>query len=177
MKEVYRIPESEFRTTEWSGGTTTELYIWPEGSSYAERRFSFRISSALVELESSVFTRLEGVKRFLTPLCEGFRLTVNGECVKLENGGILEFSGEDEVLCEGAGRDLNLMLKGVCGVMKLVRGPFAVYESRFCFLFAKEEAVLERDGEKLALPAGAFLKLGRGAYSVSGEAVIFLIDA
>jgi environmental stress-induced protein Ves len=176
MKDVWPVPTEEFRTTEWSGGTTTELFIWPEGSSYKERRFGARISTALVELESSSFTRLEGVRRFLTPLCAGFKLTVNGEKIKLPKGKVLEFSGEDEVFCEGAGRDLNLMLKGESGVMKLVSGGFAVYESGLAFLFTESDNTLEKDGEVLKLSAGEFLRIGVGAYRVGNTAALFLID-
>ena len=169
------IPSSSFKTTQWSGGTTTELYIWPEGSSYAERRFGFRISSALVELDESVFTRLEGVKRFITPLENGFTLVVNGEAIRLERCEALEFSGEDDVKCFGSGRDLNLMLKGCEGVMKPVSGAFRVYDCGNAFLFAPDGARLSSGEESACLPAGGFAKLGIGEYRLEGEAWLFLI--
>ena len=40
-------------TTTWSGGTTTQLAIAPEGAVYADRDFLWRLSSAKVELEHS----------------------------------------------------------------------------------------------------------------------------
>lgn len=183
MSGVRIIPESEFRTTRWSGGTTTELFIWPEGASYAERRFSVRISTALVELESSTFTSLPGVKRFLTPLCPGFELIVNGEKKNLPCGEVLEFSGDDAVECFGSGRDLNLMLKGAEGNMRIVSGTFAVENRAFAFIFAPDAVTLAFcDSEKNActsafLPARSFARIENGSYSANGNAVLFEIMA
>ncbi|MBQ1893835.1 MAG: HutD family protein [Clostridia bacterium] len=175
MSRIEIIPEERFVTAAWSGGTTTELFIFPEGSSYQERRFGFRISSALVELESSVFTRLEGVKRYLTPLGEGFLLNVNGRDVPLKNGEVLEFSGEDDVVCFGSGRDLNLMLKGYEGSMKLVSGLFRVYDSAHAFAFAPSGAELCSGDETASLPAGGFARLSVGEYLARGRIALFLV--
>lgn len=169
------IPMENYRTTKWSGGVTTELFIWPEGSSYAERRFSFRISSALVELEESVFTRLEGVKRYLTPLENGFTLTVNGSALHLERGEVLEFSGEDDVKCVGTGRDLNLMLKGCDGIMKPVSGAFRVYESEHALVYSPGGARIDSKGDTVILPAGGLAELSIDEYSAEGEAWLFLV--
>ena len=50
------ISRSHAVTTRWSGGTTTEFYIAPEGSSYTRRDFQIRISSATVDDPESDFT-------------------------------------------------------------------------------------------------------------------------
>lgn len=180
MGMIRILPDREFKTTTWSGGTTTELFIWPEGSSYGERRFSVRISTALVELESSVFTRLEGVERFLTPLCPGFLLTVNGEKKELRRGEVLCFSGEDEVLCEGAGRDLNLMLKAASGDMRVVKGDFTIEDCRMAFLFADGEQAVsfceeEASCTSVLLPARSFSEIAPGKYRTNGNAVLFVV--
>ena len=39
----------------WSGGRTTEIFIFPVGERYSDRNFLFRISTAEVELDSSDF--------------------------------------------------------------------------------------------------------------------------
>lgn len=59
------IPKSIQQTTEWSGGTTTELAIYPPESSYVNRDFAFRISTATVETEHSTFTSLPDYNRIL----------------------------------------------------------------------------------------------------------------
>lgn len=55
-------------STTWSGGTTTEFYLFPRDGSYKERRFDLRISSATVDLEASDFTLLPDYQRIITPL-------------------------------------------------------------------------------------------------------------
>ncbi len=41
-------------TSKWSGGDTTELLMYPSESSYKNRDFEYRLSTAKVEVESSV---------------------------------------------------------------------------------------------------------------------------
>ena len=60
--------QKEQKTSKWSGGTTTELAIFPEESDYAERRFTFRISTAYCREPFSVFTELPDTERLLMPI-------------------------------------------------------------------------------------------------------------
>lgn len=180
MQSITVIPDGEFKTSEWSGGTTTELFIWPEGSSYAERRFRVRISTANCRLEESHFTPLPGVKRFLTPLCAGFELTVNGRETPLPHGSVLEFSGGDDVTCRGSGRDLNLMLKGAEGSMRIVDGAFSVREDETAFVYAEHGAVISACFGKsfctsAFLHAGAFARLVQGSYQTWAPIVLFTV--
>ena len=180
MSGIRIIPRDEFKTTNWSGGTTTELFIFPEDASYSERRFSVRISTASVDTDESVFTSLPGVKRFLTPLSSGFDLTVNGERVNLPNGSVLEFSGEDDVICRGRGRDLNLMLKGVPGEMRLAEGDFPIASGVRAFVFAPEPCAVSYCCESglrctsALLMQHDFAELEEGNYHSSGRLVLFL---
>lgn len=43
------LDETAFTTSVWSGGKTTEMYMYPQTASYRDRNFLFRISSATVE--------------------------------------------------------------------------------------------------------------------------------
>ena len=53
------LTQDQYLTTLWSGGTTTQMAIAPEGAVYADRDFLWRFSSAKVELEhSGTFVRL-----------------------------------------------------------------------------------------------------------------------
>lgn len=181
MPYVKIIPKEQMRTTEWTGGTTTELFIWPEGASYAERRFSARISTATVDIEESVFTALPGVKRFLTPLCPGFELNVNGEKTALPYGSVLEFSGGDDVACRGSGRDLNLMLKGVSGAMSIETGVFRVPENALAFVFAPSETAIHFCSDCASCTSSLlmrhdFAEIGAGEYSASAPLVLFVIE-
>ena len=53
------LTKEDYVTTTWSGGTTTQLAIAPEGAVYADRDFLWRLSSAGVELEAH--RRAQGV--------------------------------------------------------------------------------------------------------------------
>lgn len=103
-----------FITTNWSGGTTTELRIMPEGALYSERQFDFRVSTATVDPGESRFTALPGVDRHLMILDGKIILRHAGmQDVFLEqfeqnqfDGGMTTVSfSQDEVV------DFNLMLR------------------------------------------------------------------
>lgn len=66
--------EHSLKTT-WSGGTTSQLYIFPEDAQFSDRNFDFRISSATIDVEESSFTSLPTYNRILAIL-EG-NLTLN----------------------------------------------------------------------------------------------------
>jgi len=78
------ITKDTFKTSLWSGGTTTELYIYPENSIYKNKDFWFRLSSATVELEKSTFTPLEGIKRYIAPINGSLKLFHNDRSLILE---------------------------------------------------------------------------------------------
>lgn len=69
-----RIRQSDFKTTQWSGGTTTELFIEPPGADFKERSFLYRISSATFTDTESDFSDFTGYQRFILPLAGGLRL-------------------------------------------------------------------------------------------------------
>lgn len=105
------IPFENLVTTEWAGGTTTQLFIFPENAKYKELNFDFRISTATIEIEHSVFTKLPGVKRTLMVL-DGTLELVH----KDQHSTILEkyekdhFDGDWETQSGGIAEDFNLMV-------------------------------------------------------------------
>lgn len=111
--EIIRKNESKIST--WSGGTTTQFYIYPENAIYAERNFKWRLSSAKVVAEESVFTPLPGISRIL--------MVIEGE-VSIEHQGhhsaVLKafekdsFSGDWTTRCVGEATDFNLMTSKEC---------------------------------------------------------------
>ena len=132
---ILHLSEKDYKTSIWSGGTTTELFIWPQGADYAKREFTFRISSAVVELAESDFTPLPGVERWITPLQGGFTLTHPGKA-PVVMGPLAEpyrFSGEEPTHCVGQATDFNLMLKGVMGQMTLCHDAAPVKPGFNCY--------------------------------------------
>ena len=68
--------ENDFLLSKWEGGTTKQLFIYPETSNYTARHFKLRLSVARVDLEESKFTSLPGTNRKLIILDDGFERKV-----------------------------------------------------------------------------------------------------
>lgn len=73
------IKQNQQQTTNWSGGTTTPLFIFPVDSAYASRDFLFRISTATVQTATSIFTDLTGYQRIIMLLQGNLSITHNNE--------------------------------------------------------------------------------------------------
>ncbi len=118
---------ADYVVSEWSGGKTTQLAIYPGGSVYAERKFTWRLSSATVQLESSDFTPLPDYERLISVLRGQMRLRHGDGCeIVLSPYEIHPFDGAVPTRSKGRCTDFNLMLrKGMCcgslGAIKLVR--------------------------------------------------------
>lgn len=116
--------ENDYRTAKWSGGLTTELAIAPEGSAYADRDFLWRLSSATVDAEESLFTSLPDYDRIIMTLKGEIRLSHNGGAwIGLSEYEPHAFDGGDETRSVGRVKDFNLMLrKGRCrGRVEVIR--------------------------------------------------------
>lgn len=106
--------ESDFSESNWSGGSTKQLYIFPEDASYADRNFQIRISTAKVEVSESTFTSLPGFSRKLMIL-EG-EIEVNHKnhySKKLKPFEVDSFSGDWTTTALGTCIDFNVMTAGV----------------------------------------------------------------
>lgn len=106
------IRKEEVLTTEWSGGTTSQLAISPEGAVYADRDFAWRLSSAEVNDEKSTFTPLPDYHRFLTIRKGELRLRHDGgDWYTIGEGDVAEFDGGSLTESEGKVTDYNLMVR------------------------------------------------------------------
>ncbi len=116
------IRKAKHKTTTWIGGTTTQLYIFPDGSDYQKRDFLFRISTATVEAEESTFTSLPGFRRKLMIL-EGSLLIKHKDHYekRLNKFDQDEFEGGWETSAVGKVTDFNLMMaEGVRGDLEAI---------------------------------------------------------
>jgi environmental stress-induced protein Ves len=105
-------PLDKTKTVQWTSGTSTELFIHPSTGSFAERDFIFRISTATVESEVSIFTHFAGITRHLMILKGELELIHVDRYTKTLS--VFEqdtFSGEWETKAHGKVTDFNLMLK------------------------------------------------------------------
>lgn len=120
MKEVKRdkifiLNETDFKTTNWSGGKTTEIFIYPHLSELSKRNFDYRISSAKVEVDKSEFSDFTGYNRILMILDGKVTLKhVEGNETReivLEPFKTHHFRGGIKTFSEGKCIDFNLIYK------------------------------------------------------------------
>lgn len=100
-------------STKWSGGTTTELFIHPEGSSFAQGNYQLRISLATVEQEKTVFTSLPDTQRTLMVL-KGKQLLQHRGHHTADLSALQQdtFSGNWTTDCRGLSTNFNIMTQG-----------------------------------------------------------------
>lgn len=161
------IKSNSSKTKKWSGGDTTELFISPKGSSYLNRDFDYRISTATVEVEKSVFTSLNHVSRILMVLEGKMKLTHNGEHESVLGPFDSDhFEGSWETLSEGTCIDFNLMLrngkKGEVGVLEIEDEALSYdfYEPVMLFLYLyKGDALAFLNEEEYRLSEGDLLQM------------------
>lgn len=114
---LIRIRGTDLRVSEWSGGITRQLAIFPDGADYEKRDFLWRVSSAVVFLDESGFTALPDYKRFISVI-DGEMLLEHGDGgrIRLTPGFVYCFDGGVSTHSYGKCTDFNLMLrKGRCG--------------------------------------------------------------
>lgn len=116
MKTKIRIlRKEEQQTAVWSGGTTTQLAIWPPEAEYALRNFKWRISTARVDGEKSTFTSLPGIHRLLMILEGETRLIHEGHhVIRLVPFEQDSFEGDWSTCSQGRCVDFNLMTAEGC---------------------------------------------------------------
>lgn len=111
-----------FQTSAWTGGKTTELAIFPETSSYVERNFTWRLSTAVCEQEETTFSKLPGFDRVLLVL-EG-NVVLAHQDVRVSRLSAMEqdrFDGAYLTKSFGKITDYNLMVaKGNLGFLDIL---------------------------------------------------------
>lgn len=125
------LSSQHFLTSQWSGGSSTQLYIFPPEASYAERNFELRISTAKVEIETSTFTTLRGVQRKLMILEGEIKIHHEGQYHKyLKPFDVDSFSGDWKTTSEGICTDFNVMTTGrkQSELYYLAMGPISEYQ-------------------------------------------------
>ena len=113
---MLHLTQADYLTTLWSGGTTTQIAIFPSDTPYSTRDFLWRVSSAVVTDEKSIFTPLPDYNRRLMLLDGSLLLRHNGGApFRLDAYQVHAFDGGAATESQGRCRDFNLMLrKGRC---------------------------------------------------------------
>ena len=174
--DIRHLTGKDYKVSQWSGGTTTEVFIWPEDADYATRQFRLRISSATVELADSDFTALPGVMRYIVPLSGSFTLT-HPEKTPVTLRPLdtpYYFSGQTPTHCAGKATDFNLMLKGVEGNMEICRETAQILPGVTC-LYAPAGCGVRLEGKEFCLAAAEALLIfsqEEASATITGDPVI-----
>ena len=155
------LTQPDYTVSRWTGGTTTQLAIFPPDASYGARDFLWRVSSAAVEDERSTFTPLPDYDRRLMLLDGSLLLRHDdGEPLRLDAFQVHAFDGGAATESQGRCRDFNLMLrKGRCrGELRPVR-----------FAGAGEAQLPPLDGDFSHHVLLLYCAAGRGQASLAGE--------
>lgn len=189
--KLTKIDSSAQSVSRWSGGTTTQLAIYPPEAVYADRDFLWRVSSAVVELPESDFTPLPDYDRILTILEGELTLTHDGgEEYTLRALEQTQFDGGSHTFSRGQVTDFNLMMrKGRCAgsmaARKLNREEgwsdalSADHDTHLVYCF-DGEALAELGGETVCLKKGDALLVecscGETGCTLRGNATVVLAE-
>ncbi len=108
---IKKINKSEYIVSEWSGGTTSQIAIYPEKSEDKKQNFLWRLSSASIDVETSDFTKLSKYNRYISSLDNQITLNYKNENVELKPLDLFYFDGKEDTKSFGKCNDFNLMLK------------------------------------------------------------------
>lgn len=155
------IRKAEQKTINWSGGTTTELAIYPKDASYVKRNFKWRLSSAIVNAEESLFTSLPGFWRLIMIIDGEILLKHEGHHdIYLKPFEQDSFSGDWVTRSYGKVRDFNLMTaEGYSGELKAI-----------------ELGIEKEDGYSIELNACEYNEVTQFFYCAKGNISFYIND-
>ncbi len=160
----YKLYKAEdFKETNWSGGKTKQLAIFPEDGNYLERDFLWRLSTATITEEESRFSKLPDYNRVLVVLEGEVVLAHEGQRVtRLKTLEQDRFDGSYKTKSFGKITDYNLMVsKGNEGYIEV----FSAHEKNM------ELEIIRNDSLKFNTQC-FYCKEGYFTVSVEGETIL-----
>lgn len=164
------ISKESLEVNKWSGGTTTELYIYPEDASYASRQFDFRISTATVETETSEFTALPGFTRLIMSLDKPLDLWHDDQHIHLNTFDVDRFDGGCHTVSKGQVTDFNLMFNNLYAGDILYTNE-GTYQSDQSFVYALDNMKVSG----FDLKQGDFLVAGNQSFELVGACIVIQV--
>lgn len=112
--KISTLTKKEYRISDWSGGKTTEVFLFPLGGRYQNGEFQYRLSTAQVEMASTTFSLLPGYQRLIMPIEQSLTLVHEisaneSKLVKLEPFQSHYFDGGLKTVSYGKCTDFNLI--------------------------------------------------------------------
>lgn len=148
MKEKI-VKREDFVTTQWDGGETTQLTIYPEDSSFSDKNFLWRISSASFTSTESKFSDFTGYQRYILPLEGELFLEHKGLYVRnLSKYDIEYFDGSWTTFSKNTldCRDYNFIVKsGYLSKMQIIKpgDDYLLKGSQIVTLFSVNDFTFE----------------------------------
>jgi environmental stress-induced protein Ves len=188
MKDIRLIPSETYTTTNWSGGKTSELFIYPENASFKSGDYLLRISIATVEAESSVFTSLPDVNRTLMVLEGELHLEHEGfHTVDLKPFEQDQFSGNWITKSFGKVTDFNVMSKNdtktVVQKIDLITNETLALTSAYDlqFIYVQSGAIsigeiLVSQGNSIVINNLSYAKVNAGEQFENTEIILISVD-
>lgn len=175
MKTIYK---ADVSAKPWSGGTSTELAIFPEGAEYAARDFIWRLSTAEVRDEESTFTALPDYHRMLMIRKGLLSLSHDGgEWYDLPEGQVTEFDGGSLTRSRGQVTDFNLMLRKGAAIGRLAAADTSWEQGRIFLdqIFPDWKQPEEREIRGIFVSEGGGVSLHGSIadYLLPGEMILF----
>lgn len=179
------IKQSSIKTSLWSGGSTSQLYIYPPDSEYKKLDFFFRLSRATIEVQESNFTPLARVKRKLMVLQGELKLIHKNHYSKeLKALEYDTFLGDWQTRSQGIATDFNLMMLGDTGgelsVIKSKKSQIYSYKMTFDFtIFYVDKGILElldsnvREGELLVFESHQYRKID---FNLKANSTVIVVE-
>ena len=156
------IDKEDFIVTKWTGGETTQLFIYPEDAIFSEKNFLWRVSSATFTSTESKFSDFTGYQRYILPLEGKLALSHKGlynrELDKYEveyfDGTWTTFS-KNSLDC----RDYNFIVRNgnLAKMQILSRGcKYFLKESEIVTIFSMDDFVISLEDSDERIDVNAF---------------------
>lgn len=125
MTDFRIITPQEFIVHGWSGGTTSEIFLYPEGADYKDKSFEVRISSAVITIDGTPYSDFSGYTRLICPIKGSMDIHhKNHHSIKLDSFEVDRFDGSWLTQSYGQCTDFNLLFsQNWEGEMKKVLAP------------------------------------------------------
>ena len=170
------IKREDFIVHRWSGGTTSEIFLFPPSSCWEKKDFQIRISSADCRVDGAPYSDFTGFTRHILPLRGSMHMFHEGHHEVLLNPFDVDiFDGSWNTHHIGKAVDFNLLYsENWTGRLKplLQNESIKIEKSGIIGFYAVEDAeILSRDFS-VEVPAGDFI-----VFNDINEATVFSIKA
>ncbi|NEW66802.1 hypothetical protein GMA06_07250 [Granulicatella sp. zg-84] len=114
MMNIQIIDKKEYVVSVWSGGKTTQICLAPPHAKFEVGEFDYRVSSATINLEKTVFTSLPNYNRIIMPIQQTLTLQhpdISQKKIVLQSFEIYFFNGDMKTVSYGKCVDFNVIYK------------------------------------------------------------------